>query len=335
MFVHVGRFILAGLLCFAVGATSAPRAGSEKTNLKFALEMARGGNWREASYRWSQVVRKRPGDPKLLNNLAVAAEALGDPERAESLYRRAVALSAGSKHIDENRDRFERFWDREASREDAPELPPGTRARSVSGKTRRVELALPVPPRLDTTGYGTLLVASFLTDDQQYLDIDREIVRYVRSKLRKDPELELLDVTPAPAVPEQTVEQLIANSEFWKYLGREYGADIVVSGVVDFSRRDHSGFREVDRYDPRTGQKVRRTEFVEQERFACVVDVLFFSGSEGTLLFRDRLQRAAVYVGTANDPVTAFHDLTESLTPELMAIVEPRTRLDSRTLFVH
>ena len=29
-----------------------------------------------------------------------------------------------------------------------------------------------------------------------------------------------------------TLEDMIANREFWKYLGEEYGADVIVSGVM-------------------------------------------------------------------------------------------------------
>ena len=102
---------------------------------------------------------------------------------------------------------------------------------------------------------------------------------------------------------------------------------------MEYDRRDYSGFQDVDRINPSTGQKVRQTEFVEQERFAYGVQMLFFEGSSGELVYQDRLQRSAVYRGSNNDPLTAFFDLSESLTPDLMSIVEPRNREDVRLIF--
>ena len=47
----------------------------------------------------------------------------------------------------------------------------------------------------------------------------------------------------------------------------------------------------------------------------------------------DRLQRDAVYRGTQNDPITAFYELSESIAPDVLAIVKPRTREDVRFVF--
>ena len=68
---------------------------------------------------------------------------------------------------------------------------------------------------------------------------------------------------------------LLANREFWQYLSREHGADLIVSGVVTYGRADVSGFRDVDVVSSRTGQKVREMRFVEQEEFSYG-DVDFF-----------------------------------------------------------
>jgi hypothetical protein len=324
-------------------ASLAPGVAGEtrQSVLRFAAEMAQRGNWREASFRWETLIERASHDPFVLNNLGVAAEALGEPVQAGRRYRRALALAPGNERIEDNLLRFERFWrehpaGQEAMGEGEVQAPIDKalmRDIPATGKPLRVTVSLPVPPRLDTTGYDTLLVASFLTDENTMIDVNRELVRFLRGKLQKDPDFDVLDVTPAPAIPEQRVEDLIANDGFWRYLGREYGADLIVSGVVGYTREDYSGYEDVDRIDATTGQKVRRSEFVERERFTYAIEVLFMSGETGRLLFRDRLQRSAVYRGSANDPITAFHDLTDALTPDLMAIVEPRTREDVRVIF--
>ena len=334
-----------GLLLVATAIlTSGPavRSGGNSDALAFAADMAKRGNWREALFRWERVARDRPGDARILNNLAVAHEALGEPEIAHDYYTRATELSPGDERITANRLRFERFWSRISELDDdgnvdaraaAHVAEPATSAAKGKGKAMRVVVALPVPPRLDTSPYRTVLIAKFLADQTEMLDVPDEMVRFMRSKLRKDPDLELLSVVPAPEVPEQTLEDLVSNTEFWKYLGREYGADLIVSGMVEYDQKDHSGFQDVDRVNPSTGQKVRESEFVEQEQFAYTVDLIFMGGASGELVYQDRLQRSSVFRGSNNDPVAAFYDLSESLTADVMSIVEPRTLQDDRFVF--
>ena len=56
-------------------------------------------------------------------------------------------------------------------------------------------------------------------------------------------------------------------------------------------------------------------------------------GETGELLFRDRLQRSALFRGTQNDPITAFFDLSDSIAADVLAILKSRTREDIRFLF--
>ena len=339
--VGFASLVLASVLC---GGTL--RAQDAYLDLmRFAADMAKRGNWREAKFRWDTVAREEPQNPKVHNNLAVALEALGEPEAARAAYDRALALSRDNDVVVANRQRAERFWSR-VEREGDAEVPtydingliPGETeglapSKKQKDKSFKVAVTLPVPARLDIGGRKTLLVASFITEESDLLDVNRELVRFVRTELHKHATLEILPVVPPPAVPEQTLEDMIANAEFWKYLGEEFGADLIVSGIMRYDRRDSSGFRDVDVISPTTGQKVRQSQFVEQERFSYELDLIFMDGRTGGLLFRDRLQRSAVFRGTQNDPITAFYELSESIAPDVLAIVKPRTREDVRFVF--
>jgi hypothetical protein len=273
------------------------------------------------------------------NNLAVAQEVLGELEEAQASYHRAVELGSADERIVHNQRRFERFWQDVVDLEEHDgSPPPGPGVDDVDvdvgkGKAVKVTVSLPVPPRLELGGVHTLLVASFHDNDTPLIDVNRELVRFLRGEFGKGTELEVLPVVPPPAIPEQSLEDLVANREFWQHLGREHGADIIVSGEVSFGRQDVSGFREVDVVSQSTGQKVRQTRFVEQERFDYEVEVIFMDGASGALLFRDRLQRATVYRGSQNDPISAFFELSESIAEDVLAIVKPRTREDVRIIF--
>jgi hypothetical protein len=326
------------VLAAVILGVSSSHATNVDELLEFGVEMALKSNWREARYRWERAEAESPGDARVLNNLAVGAEALGNPGEARALYDRALRVRDVDARIRENARRSERFWSqaRGAGPGEGPTRPPSPAPESRRSKRRavvEVEVPLPVPARLDLGKAESLLVASFLVNDTDLIDANREIVRYLRGEFRKRTGLEVLEVTPAPAIPEQTVEDLVANAAFWRHLGQEFRADILVSGVMGYGRRDVSGFKDVDVVDDRTGQKVRTTRFVEQEQFDFELEVFFFDGKSGALLHRDRFTRSSVYRGLSNDPITAFYDLSGTIAGDVLAVVSQSTRPDPRVLF--
>lgn len=332
------RLLLAALSLVFAARAAHPASGEDVASLlEFGAEMAAKGNWREARYRWTLAAAVEPDNARVLNNLAVGAEAMGEPDKARDLYARALAAGSRDTRIEKNATRSRRFWD--AARKDGdgprPAAPPAPapESRSRRGEAIEVTVSLPLPPKLDVSALRNLLVASFLVNESEMLDLNREIVRFLRTEFRKYSSLRVLDVTPAPAIPEQTLDDLAANAAFWRHLGREHGADLVVSGALRYTRADASGFKDVDYVDERTGQKVKQTRFVEQERFQFEVDVLFFSGGSGELLHRDRFRRDAIYGGLSNDPITAFYDLSETIAGDVLSVIAQRERPDVRYVF--
>lgn len=302
--------------------------------LAFGVEMAKNGNWREARFRWERAAATDPSDGRVVNNLAVSLEALGDADGAVALYMKALALTGHDVRVDENLQKAKRFQSALGSKSAPVEAPPIASANDRRGRGRSVEvpIRLPLPPRVDITGVGSILVVSFLANETEMLDANRELVRFLRSEFRKRSPLKVLDVLPIPAVPEQTLEDMILNTAFWSRMGREHGADLVVSGMLRYTRRDASGFEDVDVISERTGQKIKQTRFVEQENFAFEVEILFFQGASGELLFRDRFRREAYYRGLSNDPISAFYDLSEEIAGDVLSVVAPRQRDETRLL---
>lgn len=98
------RFLATTLLLAALvaGSTGCAARADVDDYRAFAAEAARRGLWREAELRWRQALELQPGDAELLNNLAVAAEALGDYSEARRLYRRAMDLEPGNETIRDN-----------------------------------------------------------------------------------------------------------------------------------------------------------------------------------------------------------------------------------------
>ena len=87
-----------------------PAADNASEQLAFGVEMARRGLWSEALFRFKQAGRLRTGDPRILNNMAVAYEALGNFERALDYYQQAIKADRTNRELKRNYSRFIEFY---------------------------------------------------------------------------------------------------------------------------------------------------------------------------------------------------------------------------------
>ena len=105
----VGCILGTGLLALpaATHAAKQPQAGSQ---LEFGVGMARRGLWNEALFRFERALDIRPNDAQILNNIAVAYEALGLFEQALEAYGTALAAAPGNRDLKANYSRFLEFY---------------------------------------------------------------------------------------------------------------------------------------------------------------------------------------------------------------------------------
>jgi tetratricopeptide (TPR) repeat protein len=85
-------------------------AKQAEDQLEFGVAMARRGLWSEALFRFRQANQLDPNNPRILNNLAVAHEAVGQFDEALAAYRRALELAPGDKEARRNFSRFIEFY---------------------------------------------------------------------------------------------------------------------------------------------------------------------------------------------------------------------------------
>jgi len=92
--------------------------------LEFGVAMARRGLWNEALFRFNKADELDPGNPRILNNLAVAHEAVGQFEKALSIYQEAIKVAPGNAELKRNYAQFLEFYQGFRPREPAGEVAP-------------------------------------------------------------------------------------------------------------------------------------------------------------------------------------------------------------------
>jgi Flp pilus assembly protein TadD len=97
------RFLLLFTLLLAAPAFAG--ASTSEDEVRFGIDVARRGLWREARFRFEKAVQQDPDNAAALNNLAIALEQEGDFEKARAAYERALKLD-NSLYIQQNYDLF-------------------------------------------------------------------------------------------------------------------------------------------------------------------------------------------------------------------------------------
>jgi hypothetical protein len=86
------------------------RPDSAQSQLSFGVDMAKRSLWSEALFRFHQAERLDPNNPRALNNLAVAYEAVGDYQKALEYYQKALKQSPDNRDLRANYSRFVEFY---------------------------------------------------------------------------------------------------------------------------------------------------------------------------------------------------------------------------------
>jgi len=206
-------------------------------------------------------------------------------------------------------------------------------ATARAGEVAKITITTPMPAHLDMTGLRKVLVTRFLVDKEiSGVDLNKEIVALLRRELRKKTNLDILDVEPPP-LPEQPFKDLLANSGFWRRLGETHGSDLIISGKASFESADRSGYVTQDEISPVTGQRVRRTRFVEREGFKLGLNLFFMDGATGRLLYEDQFTGENTLPGHGTDRLSVLYTLFEQFEEDVVGIVVPKPKSAQRFIF--
>lgn len=111
-----------GVAALAAAAMLAPAPlGAADDQLAFGVKMAKRGLWSEALFRFRQAEKTQPANPRVLNNLAVAYEAVGLFEEALETYKAALKADPANRELRRNYARFIEFYQAFKPQEEAEE----------------------------------------------------------------------------------------------------------------------------------------------------------------------------------------------------------------------
>ena len=131
-------------------------------------------------------------------------------------------------------------------------------------------------------------------------------------------------------------ERIFADAAFWKKLGEEYEAPLIITGTVMFTPQQSAGWMTQNReqYD-QLGRRVVVPIRTYQERKGFVLEpkFVFIDGRTGATLYSETQRREVLYPSTQNTPALAsYFELMDQLIPDFLGALSTQKIRGTRFL---
>ncbi len=244
---------------------------------------------------------------------------------------------------------------------------------TVAACTNFYEVAIETPlrPKLDVSRFQRVLVAGFITGGSDEVDVNLETARLLRSQLRNNSQLQVVDAdvlplaelaaeqAPKPAEPARAptaapgdpaeaesaitseeeleeYEHIFANVGFWKDLGEEYQSPLIVTGTIFFNAHQRGGMvtqeREVyDSFGRRQVVPVRT--YRDRKGYVLSPKFIFIDGESGAILSTERHREEILYDASQNTPaLSSYFELMDRLMPSFLGALSTQSIKGTRIL---
>ena len=228
-----------------------------------------------------------------------------------------------------------------------------------------IPLETPIRPKLDVTAFDRVLVAGFIAGGTEDVDGNLETTRLLRSQLRNESELRVIDsdvlplievasasrATPdTPGEDEDTsapveiredadlepYEHVFADVEYWKRIGEEYQQPLIVTGTVMFAPQARSGIvqRDQEVYDSLGRRRVVPVRtYMERKGFVLKPRFIFIDGRTGAVLYSENFREEVLYNATQTSPaLSSYFELMDRLIPSFLSTLSSQTIRGTRVL---
>lgn len=206
-----------------------------------------------------------------------------------------------------------------------------------------VKLKLPLRPKLAITGRERISLAPFLVASKlserkestrvKELDLDLEFRRYLGKQVGRRTKMTVVTMPSDVKLPSTELKALGEATDFWKELGSRVGAEVLLSGIVDFRVEDKSGYKTEEYVSRLDGRTYYRQVMVESTGFSFEVTVLAFDGRTGAKLFQETFKDQKEKSRRAADEMVGLFENLFSLENQLLGLFIVREREANRYVF--
>ena len=168
---------------------------------------------------------------------------------------------------------------------------------SVCGAgSREIRISLHLQPELPLDGTEDIFVGPILIEPRegegvQSVDLTaaREFEIYLRKILRRDARLQLVPQSEDVKPPMSNLTALLQDHDFWKTIGTETGADLVVAASIDVKVLDRAGYTTEKYVSPQDGKTYFRQVMVEETGFSYDILLVVVDAATGLVAHEEQI----------------------------------------------
>lgn len=210
----------------------------------------------------------------------------------------------------------------------------------AAAQSVEVKLKLPQRAKLNLQGRESVAVAPFLVITQEGqekiqgkdIDVQKEFERYLLKILKRDTDLKVIEAQRTE-YPTYDLDQLSRQADFWRAMGEQVGADLLLSGGLDFDIQDRTGYRTEEYISPYNGRPYYRQVLVEQTGFQYDILMQVYDGKTGELLYTDNFKDFQSMEGESADPLRGMFENLLALEDRIAGVFTQKEVEATRTLF--
>lgn len=210
----------------------------------------------------------------------------------------------------------------------------------VLAGTVEVNLTLPVRARIDLEDRRTIGITPFQvvsregaeTELRRDVDVQREFERYLGRLIQRNTRLQIIEPGPVE-FPTFDLQLLSRQQDFWASVGERSGADLLLTGSLDFDVQDRSGYRREEYISPYDGRTYYRQVLVEQTGFEYDIVLQVYDGRTGEVLYADNFKDFKQFEGNQADPLRGMFENLYALEDRIANVFVQRTVETSRVLY--
>jgi hypothetical protein len=210
----------------------------------------------------------------------------------------------------------------------------------ASAGTKDLKMELRLKPKIEVTGTEKVLIGPISleprgTDPTTSADLasTREFEQFLRQLLRRRTRLNLVEAEGPITLPSDRPSEAVRMKDFWRQIGIETGAQLIVTASIDVKVLDREGYTTEEYVSPQDGKTYFRQVLVEDTGFDYDILLTVLSGETGEIVhqeqisdFKDRNERKL------KEYQDMFDDLY-TLENRLLGVFVPRTVVAKRIVF--
>ncbi len=203
----------------------------------------------------------------------------------------------------------------------------------------KVQLSLPLKARLNLANRKSIAIAPFLVvrkeseeASNKKVNVEKEFERYIRRLLTRETHLKIIDAGPV-TYPTYDLNVLIHKQDFWQALGTKTGADLLLTGSLDFDIQDRSGYRTEQYVSPLDQRTYYRQVLVENTGFEYDIVLAVLDGHTGKLLYSDNFKDFKSFPKENASPLVGMFENLSALEDRIAGIFTEKRVKTTRTLF--